>query len=251
MLFTEIGAKAIQFVNKNSTTLMTMGVVAGVVGTAYLSHEAGRKSQKVLEELEYTSETAPTKKEKLEKVWKIYIPPFASAVATITLALGAQSINLRKQATLIEAYIMANSARKELVEKTEAVVGKSKMQKIHEEIIKDKVEKNPPTEESIIFTAHGDVLCFDVYSGRYFKSDPEYIRKTINDANERMVSNNEFVEFNDLYMDWGIPTINFGKHRWSLDTTGTIDLRPESGLHEITGKPYYAIDFYNPPVPWY
>ena len=251
MIFTDLGAKALSFANKNASTLMTVGVVAGIVGTAYLSHEAGKKSQRILEELEYTSEKPPTRKEKFQKVWKVYLPPFASAVATITLAVGAHSVNMRRQATLIEAYLMANSARKELVEKTEEVVGKNKMQKIHEEIVKDKVTANPPTEENVIFTSHGDVLCFDVWSGRYFKSDPEYIRKTINDANERMVSN-ERIYYNDLYYEWGIPPIKVGSNlRWSMEETGLIDLRAESGLHDITGRPYYAIDWYTPPVPKY
>lgn len=251
MVFTELGAKALEFANKNASTLMTAGVVAGVVGTAYLAHEAGRKSQKMLEELEYTSKEAPTKKEKLQRVWKVYVPPFASAVATITLALGAQSVNLRRQATLIEAYLMANSAKEEFVKKTEEVVGKNKIQKIHEEIVKDKVAQNPPTEENIIFTSHGDTLCFDVYTGRYFKSDVEFIRKVINDLNNR-INLGERIVLNDLYFDLELPQIRLGDaFMWSMDTTGLIDLRPESGLHDTTGKPYYALDFYNKPVPRY
>lgn len=249
-MVSKFGSGIVDFASKNSTSIMTVGAVVGVGATAYLSGKASIKAYKAIEELEYTSEKAPTNKDKFKRVWKFYIPPFASAVATVTLLLGAQSINMQRQAALFNAYYMADTARKEFEKSAEKVVGKGKVNKIHEDVMKEKVSKNPPTEENTIYTKHGDILCFDEMSGRFFKSDIEYIRSVYNKLNNR-INCGEHISPNDIYYELDLPPIELGDSmEWSSRYTGLIELRLQSGktVNEI---PYLSIGYYNPPVPKY
>ena len=58
-------------------------------------------------------------------------------------------------------------------------IGKTKETKIHDEVVKDHISKNPPNIDNVIMTGSGDVLCYDMLSGRYFMSSYETIRQKI------------------------------------------------------------------------
>ena len=103
-LIGRFGEKVIKGIRDHDTVLMTAGVIVGVAGTAYLTHKATIKAYGVIEEAEYTSAMPLTRKEKAKLVWKIYIPPFAAAVATISLAVGNQIVNTQLQVANLERF---------------------------------------------------------------------------------------------------------------------------------------------------
>lgn len=248
LLTRKLGTQVIHVVNRHDTTIMTGLVIAGVIGTGYLSGKATIKAYKVLEEAEYTSKEPLTKKEKLKKVWKIYIPPFAVAAATVTIAIGAQKLNLDRQTNLFQAVCLAENARKEFEAKTENVIGKNKTEKIREEILSDKINVNPPTDENIFLTSHGDTLCFDVFSGRYFKHDIEKIKAAINTCNNR-INNFERITMNELYRELDIPTLERigDDYEYSNEYTGLMEPKFTSIL-TANDIPCFVLDFYNPPA---
>ena len=118
------GNGIINFAKKNDTKLMTVAVCGGVVATGVLSGKAAIKAYKVLEEEEYTSEKPLTFGEKAKKTWKFFLPPFAAAVATMTVATLTESVNLSKQAALFEAYTITKNARVEFSEAAKKGLGK-------------------------------------------------------------------------------------------------------------------------------
>ena len=75
-------------------------------------------------------------------------------------------------------------------------IGKKKEQAIRDDIAKDRVTANPVRE--VVVTDRGSTLCYDSLSGRYFKSDIETLRKTVNDLNRRM-RDEMFISLNDFY----------------------------------------------------
>ena len=75
-------------------------------------------------------------------------------------------------------------------------------------------------------TGSGETLCYDVLSGRYFKSDIEKIREAIN----------------DLYYAIGLPDIKLGEALgWNIDK-GYIDV--QFGTHlAANGTPCLVLAF--------
>ena len=64
--------------------------------------------------------------------------------------------------------------------------------------------------KSIIVSGLGDTLCFDQYTGRYFKGDVEQIRKTVNDFNRQLLSDMR-IPLNDLYSELGLAPVESGQ----------------------------------------
>lgn len=187
-------------VSDHDTVIMTAGVVAGVAGTVYLTHKAALRAHSILEEADYTSENPLTFKDRVKLVWKVYVPPFAAAVATVTLAVSTQLINQRRQARIIEAYLMAKQAKEGFEEKTKEVVGKNKVEKIKDEIVKDKIDMDPPTKDNVELTTYGDTLCYDDYHKRYFRHDINKLKQGFNELVERFNAG-EIITYYDIFWD--------------------------------------------------
>jgi hypothetical protein len=199
-LIGNLGKGVIKTVKDNDTLILTGGIIVGVGSTAYLTHKATVKAYGVIEKAEYTSDHPLTRKEKVGLVWKIYVPPFAAAVATISLAISNQIINKRKYASIVEAYLMAKTARDELEQKTEQVIGKNKLEKIKDDIVHDKIEMDPPNEDNVSLTTHGETLCYDEYHRRYFRHDIPKIKEGFNSLVERF-NNSEIISYEDIFWD--------------------------------------------------
>ena len=249
-LFSNVGKSVINFATRNDTKLMTAAVCGGIVATGVLSARAGIKAYKILEEEEYTAKKPLKFTEKAKKTWTVWIPPFAAAAATIAVASITESVNLSKQATLFEAWTIAKNAKSEFVDKTKEVVGEKKVEKIKEELIKDKVAANPPSEPNIIYTSHGDTLCREGWHGRYFKSDIAFIKEVFNKLNDRINSNPmNYVTMEDLFLELDLEPMARDKYWMFSQDTGIMKPTFTSGLDETTGLPYFSIDFdeYNEP----
>lgn len=243
-LVNNFGNGIIKFAEKHDTKIMTAAVCGGVIATGVLSGRAAIKAYKILEEEEYTAEKPLTFGEKFKKTWKIFLPPFASAVATMTVASLTESVNLSKQAALFEAYTIAKNARMEFSDKAKELLGEKKVEKIREELVKDKVAANPPDELNIIYTSHGDTLCREGWHGRYFKSDIAFIKEVFNKLNDRINSNpmNE-VSMEDLFIELDLEPMARDKYYIFNQDTGIMRPTFTSGLDDKTGLPYFSIDF--------
>lgn len=220
----KFGKAPINFVKRNNTTIMTGLTVLGVASTAYLSGKAAIKAYQVIEEEEYSRGLPLTRKEKIQKTWKIFVPPFASAVATASIAIGCHALNKRTQVALFNSYLTERAMRETFENKTKEVVGEKKVEKIHNEINKDKVTANPPEEKLIIPTKAGRTLFLDGLTGRYFYSDMEFIRKAINNINERIIKEG-YASMNDFYYELELPYVQLGNIQgWHRDFDGQLDI---------------------------
>ena len=87
---------------------------------------------------------------------------------------------------LAGAYKLSESALLEYRNKVVEVVGEEKEKEIRDSIAKDRVEDRP------VITCLGkdDYLCYDMLSGRYFKSDIDKIQKAVNDMNYKLLNDN-------------------------------------------------------------
>jgi len=217
-------------ISKNSPTLLTGLAVTGLITTTILAVKATPKALQLIEMAEYENKGQLTKREVVEVAWKPYIPAAAVGAASIACIIGANHISLRRNAAIASLYSLTDAAFTEYKAKVVETIGKNKEEKVRNEIAEEKVAKNPAT--NIIFTGKGEHLCYDSLSGRYFKSDIESIRRTVNKINHELMSE-MFIPLNDVYSALGLAPVKLGEE---------IGLDIEKGLFEVSYSSHLTTD---------
>lgn len=232
---------------KNSPAILTGIGVLGVFSTVYGAIDATPKAMQILEErraeeLDINEEFNDfTRWEMFQAVWKCYIPTFISGTITVIAIISANSVNQRRNAALIGLYSLSENALKEYKNKVIETIGEKKGQEIKDGIAKDRIIKNPVRDTEIINTGHGDTLCYEVLSGRYFRSDIEHIRRSLTEASIKLMTE-MFMSLNEIYSELDLPTIGVGDMMgWNIDD-GSIKPEFSSQLTE-NDIPCLVLDF--------
>lgn len=237
-LFTKIGMS----VRKHSPEILTGIGISGMVATTVLAVKATPKALILIEQEEtnlHVDKLTPV--ETIKVCWKCYIPSAITGVASIACLVGASSVNFKRNAALATAYTLSETALREYRDKVVETIGEKKEQLVKDAIAKDKIEKNPVTNNEVIITENGNTLCFDAISGRYFKSNIDLLKKSVNDLNRRMLLDG-YISLNDFYEEIGLDSIKIGDELgWDFDK-GLIDLNFSSQLAS-DGTPCLVIGF--------
>lgn len=160
-----------------------------------------------MEEYDFDQTDNP-KVEKLKVVLPVYVPTIVTATATVACIIGSHTISSKRTAALASLYSVSEMAMKEYQKKVIDTIGEKKEQKVRDEIDKDLVERTPITKQ-IVLTGTGDHIIFDAYSGRYFKSNIDKIKQTVNEFNSRLISEME-LQLNEFYYELGLEGIPYG-----------------------------------------
>lgn len=228
---------------KNSPQILTGIGIAGMITTTIMAVRATPKAMFLIEEAEMEKGDEPlTPVEAIKAGWTCYIPSMIVGGVSIACLIGASSVNLRRNAALATAYTLSESALKEYQEKVIEEIGEKKEEAVRDRIAKDHIEKNPVTKNEVILTEKGEALCYDMISGRYFKTDIDKLRKAENDLNRQM-RDDIYVSLNEFYYAIGLDPIKIGdKIGWNIDR-GYIDLNFSSQLTE-DGRPCLVLDYH-------
>lgn len=229
----------------NSPLILTYVAVAGVASTAILAVKATPKALNDLIHAQEFAEKDLTVKETIEVTWKYYIPAAASGAVTVAAIIGSHSISKRRNAALITVYSLTETALKEYQAKVREQIGENKEQKVRDSIAKDHVMNTPMVNAEVLVTGTGEQLCHDSFTGRYFKSDIEAIRRAQNDINARII-NEMYASQNDFYRLIGLPGTTYGEEvGWTTDNM--MDLEFSSHLAD-DGRPCLNIEYHATPV---
>lgn len=227
----------------NSPLILTYLSVAGVVSTTLLAIRATPKAFDKISKLQWDAESNNTQvntKEIVEAVWKDYTPTAISGAFTIACIIGAQAINTRKNAALVSIYSLTETALREYQAKVKEIHGENKEKKVREEINKDHISSAPMALAEVHITGLGEQLCYDSFTGRYFKSDIETIRRAQNDINAQILNHN-YASHNDFYKLLGLSRTQFGDEAgWNLDEL--LDIEFTSHLAD-DGRPCLCIEY--------
>lgn len=235
-----------QAVSRNSPTILTGLSVAGLVTTVVLAVRATPKALQILEEEHAHRWNNPdfcdlTKKEIVQLTWRCYVPSAIMGSITIACIIGTNSINLKRNAALASLYSLAETTLKEYQAKVVETIGEKKAKAIKDEVYKDKIKNHPVVDKEVFLTKIGDTLCYDVISGRYFKSDIESIRKIQNDLNRRLISD-MYISLNEIYYALGLPSTKMGEEVGWVIEDGMLDFNFSSQLTD-NGTPCLVIDY--------
>ena len=250
-------ARYVKFlVNENSTTILTGVGVAGTITTAYLSGSASFKAARIIDQERDASLDNDnvailhdfTLKDKIQMTWRLYIPAVLSGAATVTAIITANKIASNKIAALAIAGGLSDRALQEYKAKVVERWGDSKARNIHDEIAQDRVDGMPVGGREVILAGSGDVLCFDMLTGRYFTSSVEEIKRAENKINHEL-NNFMSASLSEFYSEIGLPPTTYS------DAVGWNGNNQVQVLFSTTmssdQRPCIAIDFANPPVSEY
>lgn len=230
----------------NSPAILTAFGIVGTIATAYLTGKATFKAAEIIEKEHWdrnrhTDHFVPMDmKERTKVVWKLYIPPAVSAAFTVTAIFGANHISSRRATAMATAFSISERAFSEYKEKVIEKIGEKKERDYRDEIAQDRVNKNPPDDRQVIITGDGDVLCYDHFTGRYFTSNMEALRKAENEINHLILSQG-YASVSDFYHEIGLPPTAFSEEvGWNtnklLELVFSTTMSPD-------GRPCIAIDF--------
>ena len=226
--------------------------IAGIVGTgisAFVFAKAGAKASKQIEEetarLEseeesrFTEEYArldgededsdsgedgstdiPEREEvklsfwdKAKLTWKTWIVPGAILAATLVVTIASHAMNWKSITALTgtAAYLAMN--RDKIEQEIEKRYGKDVMTDIRKTVQKQlgaEVLKYPAEE-----TGNGDLLCYDAYNGRMFRSSKKHVDWSIEEA-KRLYKEHYIFCWNDMFDLWKISNTQSGaRFGWS------------------------------------
>lgn len=233
-----------KFAIDNSPMLLTAMGIVGTVTTAYLTGKAAFKAADIINQEEYAagmhSEPWPRFKERASVTWKCYIPAVGTGVLTIVCILGANRIGTRRSAAMAAAYSISEKAFSEYKEKVIEKIGEPKERSIREAVAQDQVDRDPVTKSEVLIIGNGEVLCYDAFTGRYFNSSVEAIKKAQNDLNYQLL-NNTYASLSDFYSLIGLPhTAQSEEVGWNQDKLLEIEF---STCLSDDGRPCISIGF--------
>jgi Family of unknown function (DUF6353) len=236
-------SKVIKTLKSNSPEILTALSVSGVITTAYFTGKAAYIASEIIndnEKAEGKIEDFKARfKENTKQTWRLYIPAGVSGTLTIVCILGSSRASGRRTAAAVTAYSIGEKAFTEYREKVVEQIGRNKEQTIRDQIAQDSVLKIPKSTE-VIITGKGDILCCELYTRRYFRSDMESLRKAQNDINARIV--NEFYVVLDEFYDIIKLTYTSQSSRLGWDSDKLMELTFSTVLSE-TGEPCLAFDY--------
>lgn len=127
-------SKAVDFVAEHSTTILTVGAVVGVVGTAVTSWYAAKKTKEIKEDIEEEKGEEPTKSEVMKEAWPYYVAPITLGTLTIVSIIALNAEHDKKYAALLGAYTLAKADKEKADKKLKEMVGKEKADQIKESL---------------------------------------------------------------------------------------------------------------------
>lgn len=207
-----------KFLGKHSPEILT-GV--GIIGMGCSIISAVKATPKAMMMVENKKNELNvnhlTPKETFLTIWRPYIPSAITFILSAGCIIGSNTINYKRNAALGAAYALSERTLIRYRDKVIDTLGERKEREIRDKIAQDDVNKNQPSQKQIIITAKGNTLCKDMISGRYFKSDIETIKQTINKLNRRLTYDH-YISLNELYEELGLDDIKDGDLMgWNLD----------------------------------
>lgn len=244
------------FTKKRTPEILVGFGIVGTITTTVLAVKATPKAMSLIDDAAHMDENGMpiadsrelTKVEIVKVAWKPYIPAVISFMVSTGCLIGASSVNFKRNAALATAYELSRSALSDYREKVVETIGENEEKKIRSQINQNKIENASINENDIIQTGKGTTLCFDPMSGRFFRSDPAYIKKCVNDLN-RMLFTDVYVSLNAFYSLLGLKEATCGDaFGWNINyDNGVIDI-DFTGQMTDCDEPCAVIDYISQPV---
>ena len=198
--------KTQMFLNKHSSTILTIVGASGVIITSVLSVKATPKALGLIEKAKEEKGSDLTVLETVKAAWLPYVPAMISAASTIACIFGANYLSTKHQASLMSAYALLDNSYKEYRNKVQELYGDEANTKTIKEIAKENFDNT--------MELHDDKeLFFDYQSMRYFESTLEEVKEAERIFRHDLMKTG-YACLNDYYDLLGIPHVQHGYDLW-------------------------------------
>jgi Family of unknown function (DUF6353) len=190
----------------HSPVILTATAGLGVISTACLTGVASYQAALAIKAKEDVHGTPTERKERIiervKLVWKLYIPAGISTVGTIGAIIGANRLEAQKTIAAHAALAFTEQAYAEYRNKVIEEYGVRKDQSIRDNVVDAQVKATAPSKE-VLVSGPGNVLCCELFTGRYFTSDMETLRRVTNNINAKMMTH-DYATLSDFYYYVGL-----------------------------------------------
>lgn len=193
------------FLQRNSSTILTVAGAGGVIATSVLAVKATPKAMRLLEEAKEQKGDDLTTIEVVRIAGPPYIPAVIMGASTLACIFGANALNKRSQASLMSAYAMLDNSYKKYKNKVEELYGEDGRKEVEAGIAVDKYKE----EEIKLPVAEEEELFYDFYSDRYFVSTKRKVLEAEYLVN-RKISTQDYAYLNDFYEALGLDILDHG-----------------------------------------
>lgn len=228
----------------HSPLILAIAAGVGTVATAYLASKASFKAAKVIDEYEENEGVSDDPKERVKDrikvTWKLYIPTAVSAGVTIGCIVGSNRVGTRKLLASQAALSVSQHLYSEYRDKVIEEFGSHKEQAVRDKIVEDRIKANPPPSAETLIIGDRDVLCCELFTGRYFSCDMETLRRSQNELNQKLFSQ-DYATMDDFYYMIGLkPTTYSGNIGWKVGKL--LDLQFSTVLTD-DGRPCLTFEY--------
>lgn len=256
---------AIYFLNKLKSNVNTykpeilIGFgIAGFIATAIIAAKSAITTRdkiefkrKMIAKEENIREEDVSNKEFIKDIAIGCIPPVIMGAASTGLIISGTKIKSKRSSALATALVLAETTAREYQEKIIETIGEKKEERIRNEITESKISNDDRSTDpkNVFITQNGSMRCYERMSDRYFTSDIEKIKRSVNNLNKRMLDE-MYISLNEFYEELGLPSTTLGNLLgWNRDN-GLIELEYSSHLAP-DGVPCLAIDYnrFSQPIP--
>lgn len=195
---------------------LTFSVVWGIKTTIKMTH-------KYDEECANKNKSKLTFGETFKLCWKAYLPVAVATCVSIPCIIAGNKVSSKRNAALAAAYTISETALQEYKDKAKEVLGDEKVKKIEQAIDQEKVDKSPQNSKEVIICGEGEQIFLESLTGRYFKSDWNFLQQTANQMNEGCLLGNSMAFTVNQWLDMiGVGGTDrlFDQLGWGIDTLG-------------------------------
>lgn len=242
--------------DRNKPAILAGCAIGGLLLTAWSAYRAGIKAKSILdkknEDLKDVDQNDKEAKravvvETVKEMIPIVTPPIIMGTATIACIIGSHNESTKRIALVSAAYNLSQDAVKDLNGKMQEVLGEKKTKSIKDAIVKDKLDAdkdNKPSNDVIMMCTDGNVLCKDIFTGRYWSCNPEKIKQAIHKLSSD-VRQEMWISLNEFYFEIGLDQIPKGDDLgWYVDDciSGSLPIIL-SALLTNDDKPCLCVDY--------
>ena len=219
------------FILRNSHHILTGLALLGVGASVALSVRADR----IMHEWDIDEFKQLTKEQRIKLYVRIYAPPAIAVLATGACIVGAHSISVKRESSLLLAY----EGTRSMYDRYRASV-QDRLGPEEKQIDEKAASKAQPVPRETIVYGEGDCLFYDAYSGRYFKSTVNKIDRVVNELNYTLLRE-MCVSLNEFYAGIGLEGISLGD-QLGWNEQRQIEIHYGAKVSE-EGKAVVVVDF--------
>ena len=202
--------KILQFVKNHPSGLLTAtGFSLNVLAMVSLN-DAAVKADRIIEARTDEKGEALTKMEMLKETWRVYALPSGLFVLGSACHFGSCYASHKKQVALAGAAVLSETAYTKMKDQLPDLAGPKKGKTIIEKVAQNKAAENLPESDEEIEqatrdhrTGAKDVLIYDDYGGKWFRSNTEELISVQNIMNG-LLNDGAELAYNEIYQELGL-----------------------------------------------